>query len=74
MKDFTQDDIIKIIKIQSICRKWLVSKNNIYTLVKKFKTLKQTFHAVITGYHMINKAPIKESVLEEINCGIVKNV
>ena len=74
MEDFTQDDIIKIIKIQSICRKWLVSKNNIYTLVKKFKTLKQTFHAVITGYHMINKAPIKESVWEEINCGIVKKI
>ena len=74
MIDFTQNDINKIIKIQSLCRKWLVSKNNIYTLVKKFKTLKLTFHAVITGYHMINQAPIKESVWEERNCDIVQNV
>jgi len=74
MKDFIQDDIKKIIKIQSIFRKWLVSKNNIYTLVKKFKTLQSTFNAVITGYHMINKAPIKEAVWEELNCSIVKNI
>lgn len=74
MKEFTPEDINKIIKTQAICRRWLVYKNNIYTLVKKFKTLKSTFHAVITGYHMINKAPIKESVWEEINCDIVKNM
>lgn len=74
MENFTPDDINNIIKIQSICRKWLINKKNIYVLNKKFKTLKPTFDAVIKGYHMINKAPIKESVWEEINCNIVRYI
>lgn len=32
--------------------------------------MKSTFDAVINRYHMINKASIKESVWEEINCDI----
>ena len=63
---------IKIVKCQSFCRGWLARKKNIYCLIRKFKGLKSTFDAVINGYHMINKAPIKESVWEEINCDIVK--
>jgi hypothetical protein len=65
---------IKIVKCQSFFRGWLARKKNIYGLIKKFKGLKSTFDAVINGYHMINKAPIKESVWEEINCDIVKNI
>ena len=65
---------IKIVKCQSLCRGWLARKKNIFGLIKKFKGLKSTFDAVINGYHMINKAPIKESVWEEINCDIVKNI
>ena len=63
-----------IIKIQSICRKWLTSKKNIYTSIKKFKKIQNEFNAVIEGYHMINKTPIKESVWEEINCDIVSGI
>ena len=57
---------VKIVKCQSFCRRWLVRKKNIFGLMKKFKGLKSTFDEVINGYHMINKAPIKESVWEEI--------
>lgn len=74
MKDFSPAYINNIIKIQSICRKWLSNKKNIYALSKKFKTLQPTFDTVIKGYHIINKAPIKESVWEEINCDIVRNI
>lgn len=71
-KYFTCDDINNIINVQSRCRIWLANKKNIYALTKKYKTLNPTFNAVIKGYHMINKAPIKESVWEEINCDIVR--
>ena len=43
-------------------------------VLEKYKTLNQTFYKVIKGYHMINKAPIKESVWEEINCDIVRDL
>jgi|TARA_B110000971_G_C20001804_1_gene497222 hypothetical protein len=68
------DNLSKIIICQSIFRKWLVSRKNIYTTCKKFKTLQSTFNSVIGGYHMINITPIKESVWEEINCKIVSDV
>jgi len=60
-----------IIRCQSICRRWLSRKNNIYIKLKK---LQPQFSAVINGYHMINKTPIKETVWEEINCDIVGGV
>lgn len=56
-----------IIKCQSICRRWLSCKNNIFIKLRK---LQSQFSAVINGYHMINKTPIKETVWEEINCDI----
>lgn len=43
-------------------------------LIEKFKKLQPQFTAVVSGYHMINKTPIKESVWEEINCDIVGGV
>jgi hypothetical protein len=64
---FTPEYINNIVKIQSMFRKYLSNKNNIYILSKKFKTLQPEFDAVIKGYHMINRTPIKESVWEEIN-------
>lgn len=67
------ENIDNIIKIQSIFRRWLINKKSIYLLNKKFKTLKPRFDAVVKGYHMINNAPIKESVWEEINCNIVRD-
>lgn len=66
--------ICNVIKCQSLCRKWLVSRKNIYTTYKKFKNQQPQFNKVIRGYHMINKTPIKESVWEEINCDIVSDV
>ena len=66
--------IYYIVKCQSICRKWLVSINNIFALCKKFKTLQVRFVSEIGGYHMLHKTPIKESVWEEINCNIVEGV
>jgi len=60
-----------IIIFQAICKGWLSRKNNIY---KKFKDLNTIFKKVITGYHMINKPPIKEAVWEDINNKIVQNV
>lgn len=41
---------------------------------RKLKKLQPRFEEVINGYHMIHKRPIKESIWEEINCKIVKNV
>ncbi len=64
-------NILDIIHCQSIIRRWLSNKNNIYI---KFKKQQLRFESVIKGYHMINKTPIKESVWEEINCDIVDNV
>ena len=60
-----------IIKIQSICRRWLVHKHNI---ISKLKKQQSVFESVISGYHLINKTPIKETVWEEINCDIVQNI
>jgi hypothetical protein len=68
------DNLCKIVKCQSICRKWLVNIKNIYATYKKFKNLQKIFTEVITGYHIINKTPIKEGVWEEINCDIVSSV
>lgn len=61
----------KLVKSQAVCRRWLSNKNN---LLLKFKTLQPRFTEVITGYHMINDTPIKESVWEEINCSIVNKI
>lgn len=69
----SEENIYKIIKCQAYIRGFLDRKNNIYGLFKKFKKLHSMFHAVISGYHIINKQPIKESVWEEINCEIVRN-
>ena len=66
--------ICNVIKCQSLCRKWLASRKNIYTTYKKFKNQHSQFNKVIRGYHMISKTPIKESVWEEINCDIVSDI
>lgn len=71
---YNSKDFLNIIKCQSICKRWLNYKNNIYTANKKFKNLNSQFASVITGYHMVNTMPIKESVWEEINCDIVRGV
>ena len=63
--------IKKIIICQSIFRKKLAQKNNIYKLFKKNQ---KHFEKVINGYHIINKAPIKEAVWEEINCEIAESI
>lgn len=64
-------NISNIIKCQSVCRRWLLYRNNIYIKLKKQHL---QFTEVIAGYHMINKTPIKETVWEEINCDIIRNV
>lgn len=64
-------NIKDIIKCQSICRRWLFYRNNVY---KKLMNQQTRFSEVIIGYHMINKTPIKEAVWEEINCDIVRDV
>jgi len=63
--------IESVIKIQAICRRWLAHKHNI---ISKLKKQQSVFESVISGYHLINKTPIKETVWEEINCDIVQNI
>ncbi len=63
----TPENIKKIIKCQTICKRWLSCKNNIYIKLKKQQ---HQFNIFIKGYHMINKTPIKDIVWEEINCYI----
>ena len=70
----TCENLSKIIICQSIIRKWLVSKKNIHSICKKLNLLQDTFKSVINGYHIINKTPIKETVWEEVNCDIVRDV
>lgn len=73
-KELNSGEIISIIKLQSVCRGWIVRNKNIYGISKKFKNLQSTFHSIVLGYHMINKTPIKEGVWEEVNCDIVRDV
>lgn len=70
----TYYDESSIVKIQSLIRAWLVRGNNIYGIIKKFKSLQEDFSKVVNGYHMVNPAPIKEAVWEAINCVIVKSI
>ena len=70
----TEENINKIINCQAYIRGFLVRNNNIYVLNKKFTKIQSKYHAVISGYHRINKTPIKESVWEEINCDIVGDI
>lgn len=63
-----------IVKIQSLCRGWIVRKKNIYGISKKLKNLQSTFHSTVYGYHTINETPIKETVWEKVNCEIVRDV
>ena len=74
-KEVNSPEIISnIVRCQCFCRGLIVRRKNIYGINKKFKKLQNPFEKTLNGYHMINKAPIKESVWEEINCLIVKNV
>lgn len=72
-KYLTSYDEPSIVKIQSLFRGWIVRRNNIYGNIKKFKSLQPDFSRTLNGFHMVNEAPIKESVWEEINCDIVKS-
>ena len=72
-KNLTSYDEPSIVKIQSLFRGWIVRRNNIYGTIKKFKSLQEDFSKTLNGYHMVNKAPIKESVWEEVNCDIAKS-
>lgn len=73
-KDLTSYDELSIVKIQSLIRGWIVRRKNIYGFIKKSKRLQEKFLRTVKGYHMINNAPIKESVWEEVNCDIVKSL
>lgn len=74
-KEVNSPEIISnIVTCQRFCRGLIVRRKNIYGINKKFKKLQNPFEKTLNGYHMINKAPIKEAVWEEINCQIVKNV
>ena len=65
-------EINRLIKFQSIIRRFISNKNNIFLKFKSEK-IKQEFRNEIKGYHLINSSPIKESVWEEINRNIVRN-
>jgi hypothetical protein len=56
----------QIIKCQSIVRRYLSNKNNIYKCLKNIDVI-QSFKDEVNGYHMINETHIKESVWEDIN-------
>lgn len=60
------------IVIQKNYKGFKARKNNIYLNFKNSDVKKQ-FFKVISGYHLINKSPVKESIWEDINCSIVKN-
>jgi hypothetical protein len=72
-KYLTSYDEPSIVIIQSLFRGCIVRGNNIYGTIKKFKSLQEDFSKTLNGYHMVNKAPIKESVWEEVNCDIAKS-
>ena len=72
-KYLTSYDEPSIVIIQSLFRGCIVRENNIYGIIKKFKSLKGDFSKTLNGYHMVNKAPIKEAVWEEVNCDIAKS-
>lgn len=73
-KYLTSYDESSILKIQSLFRGWIVRRKNIYGFIKKSKRLQENFTRTLKGYHMVNNAPIKESVWEEVNCNIVKSL
>lgn len=62
--------IKNIIMVQSLIRRWLANKNNIFKKMKKI-TIKNAFEMELKGYHMINSIPIKESVWEDFNCKFI---
>tara|TARA_Y100000589_G_C27143947_1_gene625970 strand:- start:613 stop:1431 length:819 start_codon:yes stop_codon:yes gene_type:complete len=72
-KSIDIDDITKkIIKCQSIVRKYLANKNNIYKFFKN-SSIETNFENTLKGYHLINTEAVKESRWEEINRSIVKD-
>ena len=72
--NFNTYELSCLVKIQSLCRGWIVRRKNIYGVIKKFKRLQESFSTTLHGYHMVNSSPIKESVWEEVNCDIVKSL
>lgn len=67
------ESIKKLIKCQSIVRKYLSNKNNIYILFKN-SSIETNFENTFKGYHLINTEPVKESRWEEINRSFVKEI
>lgn len=63
----------KIITVQSIARRYLSNKNNIYKCLK-IPQVQSTFKEEMIGYHMVCSTPVKESIWEEINRNIVFNI
>ena len=51
-------------------KRYFSNKRNIYYNLKKINII-NTFKSELSGYHLINKEPCKESVWEEINRNIV---
>ena len=64
--------INNIITAQSIVRRYLSNKKNIYKCLK-IPTIVKTFKQELIGYHMVCETPIKESIWEEINRNIVSS-
>jgi hypothetical protein len=66
---------MKIIKIKK-SKKNQINLAKTETIYEKFsnKNIHKIFEKEIKGYHLINKSPIKESVWEEINRNIVKDI
>lgn len=73
-KELNSYKLSSIVKIQSLCRGWIIRRKNIYGVIKKFKRLKENFSKTLQGYHMVNNTPIKESIWEEVNSDIVKSL
>ena len=64
--------INKIIICQSIIRKYICNKNNIYYCLKS-PQITENFINEITGFHLIHNNPITESTWEYINTNIIKS-
>jgi len=65
--------INKIIICQSIARKYICYKNNIYYCLKT-QQITENFINEISGFHLINDVPITESTWEYININIIKSI
>ena len=63
MENVTPEDINNIIRIQAICRKWLVRKNIIVHIIKRIVPI---LKRLINAYHDMFSLPLIAELWEEV--------